>query len=83
MKISSVILLLGVFVPILEKDVSLHLMAKIIDFSHEARKYMIIIMKAAAHIISINSGILKQLYRFCNNIASLLYRCIYETHSYI
>lgn len=83
MKNSSVILLLGVFVPILEKDVSLHLMAKIIDFSHEARKYMIIIMKAAAHIISINSGILKQLYRFCNNIASLLYRCIYETHSYI
>lgn len=58
-------------------------MTKIIDFSHEARKYMIIIMKAAAQIISINSGILKQLYRFCNNIASLLYRCIYETHSYI
>lgn len=83
MKNSSVILLLGVFVPILEKDVSLHLMAKIIDFSHEARKYMIIIMKAAAHIISINSGILKQLYRFCNNIASLLYRGIYEMHSYI
>lgn len=25
-------------------------MTKIIDFSHEARKYMIIIMKAAAHI---------------------------------
>lgn len=58
-------------------------MTKIIDFSHEARKYMIIIMKAAAHIISINSGILKQLYRFCNNIVSLLYRGIYEMHSYI
>lgn len=55
-----------------KKDVSLHLMTKINNFLHEARKYMIIIIKAAAtQIISINSGILKQLYRFCNNIASL------------
>lgn len=58
-------------------------MTKIIDFSHEPRKYVIIIIKAATHIISINNGILNQLYRFCNNIASLLYRGIYETHSYI
>lgn len=54
-----------------KKDVSLHLMTKINNFLHEARKYMIIIIKAATQIISINSGILKQLYRFCNNIASL------------
>lgn len=83
MKNSSVILLLGVSVLILEKRLSLHLMAKIMNFSHEARKYVIIIIKAATHIISINNDILKQLYRFCNNIASLLYRGIYETHSYI